>query len=685
MKSTSFGKSSLIDAGWEPSFIDYVLLVQKLQHGNSRRATLVLEAWLILQFISILIPPYADNDSPWKHSQVGILWVALHVGVRFDSLIIDVMKAPIAFYSLLLTLVLLFYWSGGCCIKYTRQLSEADFMKTVILRESANLPAIVKLHLMLVLFFNKVLIVPIVAGVFKFGFAFPSLSAYSIPVILGIFSVVLLPVNLLGYFLVIPINLKTSYQALASPHYSLVQLAFIYFASAFSVLFPVSVHSMFNPIALLTIGGVQCLFIMSMMPYSKLTVNYCNLVLGFLLFYGGAIQLLSYQLFSSQTNESSFVPLLYFTTLLPMLYVLRHLAKQRNSKLHDLRYINSLSDFEFSLRSYYDLDELDDNRKEKVKRRIEAVAHTDAAKHSLVCIWMTYFSMLTENVVMTQFYISLLRTHTGSSLLYFHKHFLMREALAGINYMPNHTETHKFIDFYQSVKALLDRDCKACIAAFDFYTELISLSPKFPSLSRKAKIMTDQWAASRSFYRKLMKLNKHNSELLNYYAGFVEITESSTQSQSLAAQARKEAHQVEKHFALKQDIVSFMDPKCSCFIASLEPADFGIVLWHKNCSGLGLTETELMEAKFEFLVPKLFEDMHLTRIDRLKTYSFDKTKKSYGVLKSGKVIAVLVKLKLVNQADGSLACLIGLRTLPETIIGLGLVLDRKINYAVRAT
>mmetsp|Transcript_26373 Transcript_26373/g.47339 ORF Transcript_26373/g.47339 Transcript_26373/m.47339 type:complete len:1375 (-) Transcript_26373:17-4141(-) len=678
MKARSFGK--VRERTWSPVVVAYMLLVQKLQYGISRKTTAVFKILQALQIVSLIIPPYAPSDSPWAHSGIGFFWVSLHIVVRFDSLFIDIFKAPIAFYTTLGLIVLLYYITAASSVNYIRHVNEDELMSRIMLSHDTSISFKFKSHLVLVAVVNHLLLVPLVAGVFKLETSFPYLERLAAPGIIGILLVGLLPIHLLGFCVFTPINWKAAYQACANPYFNLLQLAFFYFACGVSVLVPSTSGAIYHSSALLVVGGVQCLFIASFMPYNKLYVNCSNFFLGFLMFFAGLVLLLSFDL--TEGINKIFAPLLYFMTLVPMIFVIRHFLKKRLAKLMRIRFINSNSEFEFSLREFFSLHESDDPKvKLDIKNRIESVGLTDAVKHNMVCIWMTYYCLLIGDVMMTQFYLSVLRSHQAASIVYFHQQLLMKEAIIAINLLPEHADIHKFIDFYQNVNVLLEKDCRACVATYEFFSELVSIGPKYESLSRKAQAMTERLTEAKRFYRKLLVKNKNNSELLNYFAGFIEITESAAKAQSLTSQARKEAFHLDKKFASKQSIINFMDPKCSSFIVSFEASDFGTILWHKNAIGLGLSETDLIDAKFEFLLPQMFDDLQGSRLERIKKFSFGKTRKFYVVLKSGQVHSVLVKLELINHSDGSLAGLLGIRSLTETVVGVGLIIDNKLTYA----
>lgn len=682
MKSASFGSQNFLLSDWQASILLYLLLVQKLHFGKTKKTTVIFKVWLAIQLISLVIPPYGEIDSPWGHANAGFLWISLHIAVRLDSLFIDILAAPLAFYTILALMTLLFYWTAALSIKYAKGLSEEEFLASVINKSPANLGFAVKLNLALIAMFCHLLIVPLVAGVFKFSTAFPALGDLAVPAILGLLVVSLLPIHLAGALLMTPINWRASFQAIAYPQYGLFQIVFVYIAAGVSVLVPLTFSTIYHPALLMIVGGSQCLFIVALLPYSQFIVNFGNFMQGYLFFSGGVVLLMYYQLVDdSDSNSIYFAPLLYFLTLPPMVLVLRNVLNQKRLKLENVRFINSISDFEFSLRSYLELDVDNIRERSLIKKRIDSVAIDDASKHGLVAIWMTHFSLLTEDVMMTKFYMSILRSHSISGFMYVHKRLLIKEASVVIDNMPQYAEIHKFIEFYQSIRVILDKDYRACIATYDFFSELIGLMPKHESLARKAKIMTESLTEAKRLYRKLLMKNKNNFELLNYYAGFIEITESSDKANGLIVQARKELLHQERKFNSLMTIVNFMDPKSSSFIISLEASDFGTVLWQKNCNGLGLRESEVLELKFEYLLPRLFDDLVGPRIERIKKYNFGKSKKTYGI-KSGKTQAVLAKLELVNHADGHLAALLGLRALPDVVYGIGLVVGDRLIYAV---
>jgi hypothetical protein len=141
---------------------------------------------------------------------------------------------------------------------------------------------------------------------------------------------------------------------------------------------------------------------------------------------------------------------------------------------------------------------------------------------------------------------------------------------------------------------------------------------------------------ARRLYRQLLSQNKHSSELLRYFAGFIEVTDSGDKAQKYFAQANKEADHI--HSMTNARVVNYLDTHCSCFIVSFESANFGTVLWQKNCELLGLMGNEVLESKFKFLLPQLFEDLTEPRLNRLQKFDFGKTRKTYGLLKSGAVV-----------------------------------------------
>mmetsp|Transcript_26209 Transcript_26209/g.46798 ORF Transcript_26209/g.46798 Transcript_26209/m.46798 type:complete len:1273 (-) Transcript_26209:779-4597(-) len=579
-------------------------------------------------------------------------------------------------------MTLLYYLSALHTINYVKKLSEEDFLEKIVLCESSTLPFIVKIHLLLVAAFDKVLIVPLVAGVFKFTTAFPEIGTYCVPAMIAIFLVVLLPIHLIGFLMMTPINWRTSYQALAYPHYSLFQAVFLYSAAAVSVLLSLENYRVYHPVALILVGAAQCSFIFSCIPYSKLNVNFSKLIQGFLLFFGGLVLELFYFTVQSEDSESFyFAPLVYFLTAPPLIIVMRHILKRKCEQHYKVKNINSVSDFEFSLRRYLDLGEDQDKKKAKIKKRIDACALKEASKHPIVCIWMTYFSLLTNDVLMTQLYMSVLRNQGNSSLLYIHKLILAKEVTVAIDQMPDHSETHKFIYFYQSVEHLLELDYQACMSVHSFFTELIGIGAKYEQLAVKAKKMHDAIAEAKKIYRKLMSKNKNNHELLSYFAGFIDATESESKASIYYSQALKEKSYIEKKFSSKISHVNYLDPKCCSFIISAESSDFGTVLWQKNCTELEMSESEIMDSKFEFFVPRLFDDLHESRLERLKRYELGVTKKAFGILKSGKILHVLSRLELVNHADGSLGFLLGVRILKTNILGLGLLVDGMLTLA----
>lgn len=685
MKVKDFGKKKRPYFSWEPFFIDYVLLIQKHQHGNTKKATVLFKIWLTLQFISLVIPPYGPDTSPWGHSVIGSMWIVLHGTVRLDSLFIDILRTPITFFCLLGIITLLFYLTAIACAKHVKALSEEEFMASIVHEQSKSFPLGVRVHLILIAAFDKVLTIPFVTGIFKLSSVFPELGSYSVPATVGLFLVSLLPIQIVGFLVMTPINWRTSYQALAYPHYSLVQAGFVYCASGVAVFIPLEINQLYHLIALMILGGGQAYFIWRCMPYCQLNVNYSKLVQGFVLLYGGLVLGLFYQVVPNANSSTSnyFAPLVYFFPMPALLLILWQLLYNKYTRISKPKIIDSIPSLELSLRRYLELDNDQEKMKKEIKQLIDDWVYKEESRSGIMCIWMAYFSLLTNDILMTQFYLGLLRNHAKGALLYIHKRILFKEATVTIFHTKIHSEARKFIELNQDVKLLLKRDCRSCHLAYYFVSELASIGAKYTVLVGKAKAMAESIAEVKAIYQKLIAKNKNNYELLRYYAGYAELTDCEANPQMYYAQAIKEENYIGKKFASKTNIVSFFDPKCCSFLVSCDIENFGIVIWQKNCNDLQFTDIEIIGSKFSFLAPNPFDNLHKLRIDHIKSFSLGVSTKAYGIQKSGEVIQVLCRQELINHDDGNLALLIGVRRLETKIKGLAIINRGDVVLAVR--
>jgi hypothetical protein len=413
-------------------------------------------------------------------------------------------------------------------------------------------------------------------------------------------------------------------------------------------------------------------------PYANLYINLVECIESLIILVAGIIFSLVNLL---EINESNYLATtLSFLMVQPLLAILAY-DFVRKHRLTLLSSILSPKDNTFFLCLYTRLIQSKRSGSYMIEEDIEYMIGerlNESNNDSWMIIWlfeyfisMRYYIganiMLSRTIPDNAGVIKRVSMSLNKGYLAYFKEKLMKE-------IHNHSElewqAHSYMRMKYNFLLLCEEDALCCEYYWKIYHELGKGIQTSSSLSSLMIRFNNQIDRTKSYYRTLLRDYSKNSELLEFYAGFLETVCCSKKADDIHMSARKYKEDERIQAEMREDELNFFNRnyiKISLNLNSFQP---GMIVWAQKSENLGFDDKLLKHTPFIDLVPYGLKESYSEYISRVSNlfepvdmlYS---TYKSYIYTSTHFIRAVYIKFNLTHTIDNRLELLVNIKTNPN--------------------
>jgi hypothetical protein len=643
----------------------YFMFLDHTWPRYSRKQALLCELVEFLQVLSLVIPVHGSSDSPWRHDDLGVVWTGLHIISRPDSLFCVIVGVPLAWLIIIATVLGGFYLTGLAALKFLRALKAPEFQTRIVLNEQHTFSFLVRLHK--VLFGVLVALrVPILASVVRL----PTNELYQIAISFGL-VLAFVPIVLSEYYSA-PQKWTDCYLANVKPRTKLYHLAFICAMCLAGTLLSYETHSVYLALLFIGLGFMESVLILVSRPYYEIAINFSKCAQGGVVALAGAV-LAIYQMLGDKSN---FVLLVFFVTVGPLAYILKHFLGHLTDQGLSLESPTKPEEFERLVRKYLrEADKHPDTPSlAAIKQRLDSYFEKSALKDLEVCQWTAHFSTIIGDLLTLKLSLASMSIHSRPFVLSIRSRMTLMKSLAHLRHSVESSGSQVVVAYHKQLEGILSGDKRTCIEV-DKWINKLSVCSDLNELREVATKMVRYKEVSKAAYKQAIKDELYKAELYTLYSGFLISTENVEISDYLYTKILNAAQGKNTPF----------DENACLILVSLEQHDFGVVTWTKNCHIFGYLKSDLVESKLDILLPDLFrEGRSFSLLDQL--HSAGKCK-AFVKKKEGGVSYVSSQLELVVLGDGRLSLMLWLTDSLKAVYGLALLNSDsyQLEYSVSAT
>lgn len=413
-------------------------------------------------------------------------------------------------------------------------------------------------------------------------------------------------------------------------------------------------------------------------PYASLGINFVECVESLIILVAGIIFSLVNLL---DINESNYLATtLSFLMVQPLLAIVAYdLVKKHRSAL--LSSSLAPKDNTFFLCLYTRLMQSKLSGSYKIEEDIEYMITerlNESNNESWVIIWlfeyfvsMRYFIganiMLSRTIPDNAGVIKRVSMSLNNGYLAYFKEKLMKEIHdhSGLEW-----EAHSYMRMKYNFFMLCEEDALCCEYYWKIYHELGKGVQTSSSLSSLMIRFNNQIERTKNYYRTLLRDYSKNSELLEFYAGFLETVCCSKKADDIHMNARKYKEDEKFQAEMREDELNYFNRNYIKFSLNLSSSHPGIIMWAQKSENLGFDDKLLKHTSFIDLVPYGLKESYIEYISRVTTlfepidmlYS---NYKSYIYTSTHFIRAVYIKFNLTHTIDNKLELLVNIKTNPN--------------------
>lgn len=629
-----------------------------------------IQVLILLQTLSLVIPPDGSNSPPWNYQDLIPIWKALAVISRWDY-IIRILNLPAA--CVFLHLCCYHFLLMIHCYKFITIYFHSKLNKGSIQEKIIKKVFLYKFEGFLRFFLMNLSLIP---ALLSMANLIDVLRNYEVSINLSYFLIALNAIPILVIFLIDSLYLqgtdwiKKPYSLISIPRYVLLKRCAILSLVICSKVVSYSDHPEVRSILQIIIGGYILYVYIWIQPYAKLGCNVIEATQGLIFASSGIIFLtLELSAIASQTHYTT--ELIFFLTLPLLAYSIKYLARWQRLQIQHSGYkglsINHMFKMIYKLQhANPHQDESKYVQNEDIKHYIETLNQFHS-KNGWVYIWIIYYFFIKKNWIGAHIMLSNSNKATNYTecCVYISecKKTLQNElkALNGTEW-----EGYNYINFRENLTLLVAQDKICCNLGLRVYQEMLSSISRSSLMSQNTLKLLKQINKTRQMYDYMLDNYESNYELMLLYAGFLKAFLGIQASKEICVKAQRQLDEEMKKSELKESEVNFFHGNNMKIAISLEPENVGEIVWVYNSHILGYEDSSIVKETFVLLVPSPIKEIHDCLIKHstslFRPHSiFSITHDLYMTHRNGYLIPIYLKERMTNTSSNKIIMISGVK------------------------
>lgn len=638
---------------------DFCIVLNAQPRVFSKRVYVVVESLKIIQLFSILIPPEQNRSPPWNYSDLKFLWQILASFGRLNYLV-EMLKIPDA-----LVFIVISAYSLQFCLEIWIFIKICISNRSEIyLRFTDNSikPILLKLESMFRFIFTEVLFIP---TIFILLNLIEILQKYGLGlsvdiVILIILSTIYFTIIIIDSLFLQDLSWKAdSYTLISIPKYIMHKRICCILMCAVSKLLDYSTQAFMYAGFNIIVGIYLFHKFFWIQPYAYLAFNLLESFKGIAFFLSGVIFfILELQDESSHTSYSC--TLIFFLSLPLLTYICKvYIKKRRSFILKKMHMVNKIEYMFLMIYSTNTQNQLPSLQKERTNKILESLM-TKFSKNPWGYLWGIHHFLSKKQWIGAHILLSestMIVDH-GECFVYLRQaRYHLLKILKDEN--GQEWEGFNFVNFRENLNLVLNEDKICCNVWLKVYQKLLAARRTPSIISNDLRVVLKILKSTKELCIYLIKNYESNSEILDYYSGFLENLMNSPLFKDVRIRAIRKKDE-ETHLSLnKDDNVSFFNQKNMKLSISLENRNSGIIKWVYNSELLGYTPEQLENEHIANIIPSPIKEQKIEFIQNCKnlwnsTLHLESTVSVYLQHRNGFLIPVYMASRIVSSHKNNL-------------------------------
>lgn len=633
--------------------IETLTVIRRESLKLNKKLCLGIQIFSCFQVLSLIFSPKASLSLPWNYSSLEIIWIVIGLIAR-PYLIIDylnisilvLMIIPIC-YLFMVAMYLTIFLNIKKRMNIGENITQVGTNYILIIRTESLLR-----YLLLDAGYLSVLMLH--RYLFEWTLAEDQDYQYAICLFCLITMLYLPLIYTKGYYLMALKWNTQAYNTMSHPqpyfYYKVAYMALVY--STVAVKFESKPAE--YAIIFMVCGGYLIILFAYIQPYVQFIVNFIQCIKGLALFLAGLIMFVFS--ISGNCNQESYTATLAFFITLPFLsYFMKELmVKRRNYVLNKQDILSNTYESFIKIQEHRSMQYSKLPENENFMTNVQTIrkAHRN---NFYINIWLLYYLLDAENWGGICLFLSKIRRLTLSIQQKSFVQEFKEEYYKTVRINQEYGEAIDFLSYRKKMSALSDSDKTCCYTILRIY-EHFSAQRDIHKLSQLIVIFMRVYRDTKDVYSSLLKAYPKTVELLQYYVGFLEIIENSTDKGNTITTLQELNSENKTYVRYGSNMLN----ACSLsLLVSLEKRNLGTVKWVYNTSLFGYYDDQLAGDSYFKLFPSSLKN-YLYRIHKSrKNYFylndlFSKTKSLYIILNNRFLQLVSIKFRIANMEDNSI-------------------------------
>jgi hypothetical protein len=643
---------------------DFCTMLNTQSRVFSQKVYIIVETIKMIQLFSTLIPPEPSGSPPWNYSDMKFLWKILASFTRLNYLI-GLLRLPAALvfivisaYSLLISLELWILFRVVCQTRNKIYLQDTDGQIKPIILKVENLLRYLFTDVMFIPTIFILLSLPETLETYHIG----HIQARAIEAILSIIYISLIIVDSL--FLQDLSWKSNAYNLIASPRYILNKKIYIIAICMFYYFVDYSsqpyIYAVFNVI-------VGILFLQKffwIQPYAFIALNLAACIKGLAFLLSGIIFFILKA--ENESSQSSYTcTLIFFLTLPLLIYMCKiYIYKRRNYIVNGMDEVTK-AEYIFQMifhhtKSSFKLKEQGLGQDDARMRMLLDFLLKNFNKNSWGYLWGIHHFLSKKHWIGAHIFLS----ESLNSRNYTESYVYFKQArIYLLNYLKEENghewEGFNFVNFRESLDGVLKEDKICCNMWLKVFQKMLATYRTSSGISSDIRTALTILNYIKELCIYQLKNYESNSEILEYYAGFLENLMNSPSAKDVKVKAIRKKEEELKLTYNKDETVSFFNRNNMKLCISLESQNSGMFEWVYNPLMLGYTIEELENENIGFISPSpikeiMIEFTHSSKYLWKSPLNLESAASLYLKHRNGYLVPVLMASRIASTNNNSL-------------------------------